>query len=85
MRSMLMLATILGTLPIATGANAQTYPWCANFADGAGTNCGFQSLEQCKVTIGGSGGFCDQNTLYKPPVANAPGRQARKRHVRKNS
>ena len=61
------------TLPlIATGAVAQNYPWCSNFADGAGTNCGFSTPEQCQITIQGSGGYCSYNTLYKPPLATAP-------------
>jgi hypothetical protein len=53
-------------------AQAQNYPWCSNFADGAGTNCGFPSLEQCMITIQGSGGYCDRNTQYKSSAAPPP-------------
>jgi hypothetical protein len=66
-----MLATAAGAAAIASGANAQNYPWCSNFADGAGTNCGFSTEAQCRVTIQGSGGYCDHNNLYLPPATAA--------------
>jgi len=78
------LAVIAATAVAAKRAEAQTYPWCANFADGAGTNCGFSTLEQCMATARGSGGFCDQNNLYKPPAGSAapaaPARHKAHRH-----
>jgi hypothetical protein len=64
---------------IASPAGAQNYPWCSNFADGAGTNCGFPTLQQCQTTIAGSGGYCDHNNFYKPStVAGAAPPAARK-------
>lgn len=54
-----------------TGVLAQNYPWCANFADGAGVNCGFPSQESCMATAIGSGGSCSPNNLYKAPAAAA--------------
>jgi hypothetical protein len=67
---------------VTSGAEAQDYPWCSNFADGAGTNCGFTTLERCMITIQGSGGYCDRNTQFKPSAAEpAPApRKARKKH-----
>jgi hypothetical protein len=60
-------------LPLIAGrAAAQNYPWCSNFADGAGTNCGFSTLAQCMIDITGSGGYCDRNNLYEPPRSAAP-------------
>jgi len=53
---LLLAAIIVWTSSIGTSAQAQNFPWCSNFADGAGTNCGFPTLEQCKATIAGSGG-----------------------------
>jgi hypothetical protein len=83
---LLLAAIVVWTSSIGTSAQAQDYPWCSNFADGAGTNCGFPTLEQCKATIAGSGGYCDQNTLYKASVAPAPAqRQKFKHHAHKNS
>ncbi len=56
---------LLGLLAAAPAA-AIEYPWCANFADGAGTNCGFTTYEQCMLTARGSGGYCAENTFYNP-------------------
>jgi hypothetical protein len=81
---LLLSAIIVWTSSIGTSAQAQNFPWCSNFADGAGTNCGFPTLEQCKATIAGSGGYCDQNILYKTSVAPAQ-RQKLKHHAHKNS
>jgi hypothetical protein len=56
---------------------AQNYPWCSNFHDGGGLNCGFVSEAQCMETARGTGGFCTPNNMYKPPAA-APVRYARR-------
>jgi hypothetical protein len=37
-------AACLAMTPPALGQN---YPWCSNFHDGGGANCGFSSYEQC--------------------------------------
>jgi Protein of unknown function (DUF3551) len=44
------------------------YPWCAVYSgDGAGgTNCGFLTIEQCRATVSGIGGFCAPNQFYNP-------------------
>ena len=84
-RRLAVLAIVVATASAGTAVQAQNYPWCANFADGAGTNCGFSTEQQCMVTIQGSGGYCSQNNLYKPAAALAPARhQARKHHAGKN-
>jgi Protein of unknown function (DUF3551) len=84
-----VLGMLVGTAAIGTRAEAQNYPWCANYSDGeggGGTNCGFTTFEQCLATVSGIGGFCDRNTMYVPPaVAHgpryvAPGRHYRPRH-----
>jgi hypothetical protein len=69
MRLVLVLAVTAQTLTIATAADAQDYPWCSSFHDGAGTNCGFTSLEQCMATAAGAGGTCEPNNLYRRPAA----------------
>lgn len=79
----ILLALSIGFLCAMSGAQAQNYPWCSNFADGAGANCGFATLEQCKAEILGSGGYCDRNTQYRAP-APAPARhEPRKDHAGK--
>jgi len=65
---------------LAPMAQAQNYPWCANFADGAGVNCGFSTYEQCMATSQGSGGFCTKNNLYAPPGAATPARRTAHKH-----
>ena len=44
------------------------YPWCAMYSGdgGGGTNCGFLTLEQCRATVSGVGGFCARNQFYNP-------------------
>ena len=67
------LLLVLGISIISAGivvpAQAQNYPWCADYS-GGGTNCGFVTFEQCLLTVSGIGGFCDPNTQYIP---GAPG------------
>jgi hypothetical protein len=71
----ILLALAGGAVSIGASAQAQNYPWCSNFADGAGVNCGFSTYEQCVATSQGSGGYCTRNNLYTPPAA-APSRHA---------
>ena len=81
MRLLRVALGVLATLAAIGGrAQAQNYPWCANFADGAGVNCGFTTLEQCLTTSRGSGGYCDYNNLYKPPAGAAAAPAPRKPH-----
>ena len=77
----------MAALPtLASRAEAQNYPWCSNFADGAGTNCGWSTQEQCMTTLAGSGGYCSQNNLYKPPGATVPTRRkTAQKHTRNSS
>jgi hypothetical protein len=78
-------ALVAGTLAAAPSAQAQNYPWCASFHEGAGVNCGFTSYEQCMATARGTGGSCAPNNTYVPPQTAAPARHAtRKRRPHKN-
>lgn len=74
------LVVAASTLAFGDTASAQNYPWCANFADGAGVNCGFSTYEQCMAVSQGSGGFCTRNNLYVAPTAAAPAHQAARKH-----
>jgi hypothetical protein len=73
MRSLFVLGAIAATV-LATAAEAQNYPWCALYKEGA-MNCGFTTFQQCLATVSGSGGFCTQNTTYQPFSAARPGHQ----------
>jgi len=55
------------------------YPWCAVYGGrgGGGTNCGFLTIEQCRATVSGIGGFCAPNQFYNPrPAARTRKNQA---------
>ena len=61
----------LGIVILAAGfvtrAEAQNYPWCAQYSGGSfsGQNCGFTTRAQCMATVSGIGGFCVRNTQYR--------------------
>jgi Protein of unknown function (DUF3551) len=77
--SLLILGIVLGATAIGTRAQAQNYPWCAQYGGGdtdGGQNCGFTTLEQCMATVSGIGGSCVVNNLYVPPHGSRP--QARR-------
>ena len=48
------------------------YPWCAVYGGrgGGGTNCGFLTIQQCRATVSGIGGFCEPNQFYNPRPAS---------------
>jgi Protein of unknown function (DUF3551) len=55
--------------------------WCANYDAGrglGGQNCGFFTLEQCRATVSGIGGFCVINQFYNP--CGAAGRAKKRRY-----
>jgi hypothetical protein len=60
-------ASLLG---IALPAQAQNYPWCAQYTGdmGGSMNCGFVSFDQCMNTVRGMGGFCIENNTYQAPA-----------------
>jgi len=50
-----------------TSAKADPYKWCAIMGggeDGGMINCYFITLEQCRATVSGVGGFCRVNLWY---------------------
>jgi hypothetical protein len=68
MRSLLfILAIFVVTAGIGTRAQAQNYPWCADYAGFGSQNCGFTTIQQCQAALSGNGGFCNANTQYVPP------------------
>ena len=68
-----MLGILAAIAVTGTRAEAQNYPWCADYGGsmGGASNCGFVSFAQCMQTLSGNGGFCNVNTQYVPP-AGAP-------------
>ncbi len=80
-----VLATLASMAILVSSARAyempyDPYPWCAVYGGrgGGGTNCGFLTIEQCRATISGMGGFCEPNQFYNPrPTARARKQQPR--------
>jgi Protein of unknown function (DUF3551) len=64
-------------------AKADPYRWCAVLGGKAdlGTSCYFMTLEQCKATISGVGGFCTPNYYGSPATADSS-RRSRNRATR---
>ena len=67
----------------ATPARAEIeYPWCAQYTggeDGGGRNCGFSTIEQCRATVSGIGGFCEPNLFYSGAASDTSQRKHKKR------
>jgi hypothetical protein len=64
---------------ITSSATADPYKWCAAYGTPGGTNCGFLTIEQCRATLSGNGGFCEPNQFYTGPET-APASRKRKHH-----
>jgi hypothetical protein len=64
-----VLGTFFVTAAIGSPAQAQNYPWCADYAGFGSQNCGFTTLRQCQAALSGNGGFCNANTQYVSPSA----------------
>jgi hypothetical protein len=85
-RSGLVVAAVAAVaLAASSPARAQNYPWCSNFHDGAGTNCGFSTYEQCMATARGTGGYCAPNNMYVAPHGAVSSGQAEHKHRARNS
>jgi hypothetical protein len=55
------------------------YPWCAVYGggnSGGASNCGFLTIDQCRATVSGIGGFCAPNQFYNPKPATRVHRRA---------
>jgi hypothetical protein len=78
---LLITGALLAILWMEEPAEAQNYPWCAQYGPtpSAPTNCGFVTFQQCLDTISGIGGFCVRNNLYQPPPGPHPSKKTRTR------
>ena len=79
----LATGAIFAVMLFGTGrsATADPYKWCAHYGagmGGGGSNCGFITLDQCRATVSGIGGFCALNNFYTGPDDRLV-RRARKR------
>jgi hypothetical protein len=76
-----VVAILAATSMLGASAQAQNYPWCAQYC-GGGLNCGFVSFEQCMDTVRGIGGFCIRNNRYQPPPGPHPPTRIQRRAER---
>ena len=84
-RSIALVSVLLPVALAQTPAHAydmpyDPYPWCAVYGGDAGgaSNCGFLTIDQCRATISGMGGFCEPNQFYNPhPAARARKQKSR--------
>ena len=77
------IAAIALLLAIATPTRAAIeYPWCAQYSgrDGGGRNCGFSTIEQCRATVSGMGGFCEPNLFYPGSASDTSQSKRKRRH-----
>jgi hypothetical protein len=72
---------VISLSSITSSATADPYPWCANYGTPGGTNCGFVTIEQCRVTISGMGGFCEPNQFYTGPENSPAGRKRKYKQI----
>ena len=86
MRFTTKIATLVVLSVMLTQTPANALPcdntrWCAEYLGEAGgaTNCGFFTIEQCRATVSGIGGFCVPNQFYNPCGPAGP-RKSRYRH-----
>jgi hypothetical protein len=75
--ALLAAVTVAGVPVLASPAVAVEYPWCVAYTGmgGGGRNCGFSTIEQCRVSARGTG-YCEANTFYDGP-AERPARPVR--------
>lgn len=55
-------------------ASADPNRWCATDSIGGGANCGFVTLEQCRASVSGVGGFCEPKQIV--PASLSPAAKA---------
>ena len=86
----LLIALTGGALStgLADTARADPYQWCAVLGGGddLSTGCYYLTLQQCKASISGNGGFCTHNNFYDGKPVTTPEdavRSGRKRTSRK--
>jgi hypothetical protein len=68
----------------ATPVHADPYRWCATYAGYGGggvESCYYLTLEQCRASVSGIGGFCRLNGFYDglPVSTGSPATQPKRR------
>lgn len=77
--SLALMTAALPFLLMPASAQAQNYPWCAEYGMQGTSNCGFVTVQQCMAALSGNGGYCTQNPMFHPgPESVPPPRRARR-------
>jgi hypothetical protein len=69
------LVTLLAAATTPTPVQADPYRWCGVFGGGgaAVTNCYFVTIDQCRMSMSGNGGYCVPNQFYDARPAPGDG------------
>jgi hypothetical protein len=68
-----IVVTLIAMLTVVP-AQADPYRWCGIHGGGSAaiTNCYFVTLEQCRASMSGNGGWCVPNQFYDGRGIHAP-------------
>ena len=83
MRAVLAILVTLLAGAATVPAEADPYRWCGIYGGGgaAATNCYFLTVEQCRASMSGNGGYCVPNQFYDGrPVVTPGDPPVRRRH-----
>jgi hypothetical protein len=76
MRILLTTLAILAIGSMVGPAHADPYKWCAVYSGGdmggGGSSCYFWTIEQCRASVSGVGGFCAVNNFYDGQPVRTP-------------
>jgi uncharacterized protein DUF3551 len=66
MRALTAVVLAMVASSFVDDARADPYRWCAEFGSqhSGATSCYSVTLEQCRATVSGVGGFCRENPFY---------------------
>jgi hypothetical protein len=84
MRVIIAAVFSLVAVSATTPAQADPYPWCAQYAGYGGggvESCYYMTLEQCRASVAGIGGWCNKSVWYdgRPVSTDQPQPQQRPR------
>ncbi len=84
MRILFAILVLVSAGAIADPAHADPYRYCADYGPGSSgeTNCYFITLEQCRATASGLGGYCRANGFYDGRPVSTPGEEVRRGRTR---
>jgi hypothetical protein len=64
--AILMSAALMSSLALDAWGPALASPWCSTYG---GMSCGYDTFDQCMISIRGDGGFCIRNPMESETAA----------------